>query len=99
MEYYVYPGAFLERAQKLLDAFDEGHEPSLFYAALELRYGIEAHLHRCLQASLRELGQPKERIKEYTAKDLMKMLVEVNPASSEQARVRFTSPSGVSNDR
>ena len=47
MGYGVHSESYLERARKRLD---EGTLEGLFYAALELRCGVEARLHQYLEA-------------------------------------------------
>jgi hypothetical protein len=63
--------SFVERAHKQLQFFDAGNPESLFYAALELRMGIEARLLEILRALLRDNHKPAEKIKEYTPKVLL----------------------------
>ena len=70
---------FLERARKQLKLFDEGSSESLFYAALELRVGIEARLFEYIEASLRANNKPPKRIKDYSATKLLKKLSEIDP--------------------
>lgn len=45
--YFVGPESYLRRARQRLD---EARHDSLFYAAFELRCGIEARMHECLEA-------------------------------------------------
>jgi hypothetical protein len=42
--------SYVERAKKQLELFDTGNPESLFYAAFELRTGIEARLYDGLRA-------------------------------------------------
>jgi hypothetical protein len=68
--YNINTGSFVERAQKQLQLFDEGNPESLFYAALELRMGIEARLLEILRALLRDNNRPTEKITQYNPKIL-----------------------------
>jgi hypothetical protein len=63
--------SFVERAQKQLQLFDAGNLESLFYAALELRMGIEARLLEILRALLRDNNKPAGKIEEYNPKILL----------------------------
>ena len=66
--YDIPSASFAARAQAQLERFDAGHPDSLFYAALELRTGIEARLHEYISAA------DPGRVKDYDAKKLMAKL-------------------------
>jgi hypothetical protein len=51
--YYINAWSYLEGAQQQLQLFDARNPESLFYAAFELRTGIEARLYDGLKALLR----------------------------------------------
>ena len=69
----------IERAKKLLEAFDEGKYECLFYAALELRMGLEGRLYAYIRASDNSNNKVLKRIKECSATKLLKMLSEIDP--------------------
>lgn len=71
--------SFLARARQRLAEFDAGRHEALFYAALDLRYGIEARLHTYVDAALRLRGEATARQKEYTATALLARLKQMNP--------------------
>lgn len=71
---------FLKRALAHLERFDEEDEASsLFYAAFELRMGIEARLWEYLKPALKELGKEPSEIGEYVATKLLRKLINLNP--------------------
>ena len=76
--YHIDAWSYVERAQKQLQLFDEGNPESLFYAALELRMGIEARLIEILRALLRDNNRPAERIKQYKPKILLGKISELD---------------------
>jgi hypothetical protein len=53
--------SYVERAKKQLELFDTGNPESLFYAAFELRTGIEARLYDGLRALLQTNVTEEER--------------------------------------
>jgi hypothetical protein len=53
--------SYVERAQKQLDLFDAGNPENLFYAAFELRMGIESRLYDGLRALLQTNITEEER--------------------------------------
>jgi hypothetical protein len=85
--YNVPAFCFLERAQSLLDRFDKGEVECLFYAALELRMGIESRLFEYIRSALKTAKQPPERIKEYSATKLLKRLARINPETQHTVAV------------
>jgi hypothetical protein len=79
--YFFHPtdsGSFAERAQKQLQLFDTGNPESLFYAALELRMGIEARLLQVLRGLLRANNNPPEKIKEYSPNVLLGKIADLD---------------------
>jgi hypothetical protein len=71
ISYSRYPLAYVERAQKYLQLFDEGIPDSLFYAAFELCTGIEDRLFDGLDSLLRANGlPPDENITKYNPREL-----------------------------
>ena len=79
----------LERAKKLLESFDNGSIESLFYAALELRMGIEARLYAYIDASVSATKRPTKPIKEYSATKLLNTLSRIDPNSKEPLTMLF----------
>jgi hypothetical protein len=59
--------SYVERAQKQLQLFDAGNPESLFYAAFELRTGIEARFDKGLRALL-QTNLKEEEQKYHTQK-------------------------------
>lgn len=92
--FFVYQATsygFLERALAHLERFDdEVDTPSLFYAALELRLGIEARLWEYLRPALKELGKEPTSVGEYAATKLLRRLVDLNPDAQNQTTFRVT---------
>ena len=74
-EHKIHARAFLDRAIANLEVFDfESKASCLFYAALELRFGIEARLFEYLEATLKSQKKDSSTIKEYIATKLLKKL-------------------------
>jgi hypothetical protein len=89
-QYAAHSRAYLARATSLLARFrSEEDVASIFYSALELRYGIEARLTEYLEASMRAAGRQDETSKEYVATRLLKELAEVNPEADHHSRLRL----------
>jgi hypothetical protein len=83
-----YSNAFLNRAQVLMKRFDEAEDATcLFYAALELRYGIESRLYEYIDAACNTLKVTSEEKKEYAATRLLRKLVQMIPDAEEPATV------------
>ena len=89
-KYGIPSHCFLERARKQLKLFDEDTPESLFYAALELRMGIEARLFEYIEASLRASKKPLERIKDYSAKKLLRKLSKIAPDATNPATLTMS---------
>lgn len=87
-EYGCHSRDFLSRAVLARRRWkDEGQLAYFFYAALELRNGIEARLHEHLAASqLMQMGSWKPS-QQYSATRLLRELAKVNPAASTQVTV------------
>lgn len=73
------PDRFLRRAREQLRNFDKGNIESLFYAALELRFGIEARLYVALDSTLALNHTLPGNSKEYAATKLLKKLLNLEP--------------------
>ena len=76
---------YLDRAKKQLRLFDSGVVESLFYCALDLRFGIEARLFEYIEASSSTLKNPLKHSKDYVATKLLKILSETNPDCDKPA--------------
>jgi hypothetical protein len=86
--------AFLTRAAEHLARFEhEDAVESFFYAALELRFGIEARLNEYLASALKSVGKDSKSINEYVATKLLKRLVAIDPNAGRATAVRITSES------
>jgi len=85
-DYCVESLCFLQRAERLLEEFDAGSEAALFYAAFELRMGIEAKLYRTIDAAT---GRRNQAHKEYSAKDLLKKLAKIDKAALSEMTLMF----------
>lgn len=81
--------SFLARAEAHLKAFqDEGEVAPFFYAALELRFGIEARLQEYIDAALRSLKQESPGTPVYVATKLMHQLQRLNPDADKAQGIR-----------
>jgi hypothetical protein len=93
--YKAFSRAYLARALGLLEAFDLHRDvASLFYAALELRLGIEARLTEYIEAELRSKGRSDENVKDYVATRLLKKLLTLNPDADRGVNLRITRDQG-----
>jgi hypothetical protein len=91
-QYGAHSRAFLERAIRHLHEFDaNGSVESFFYAALELRFGIEARVNEYLDATLKSLGAESTRIVEYAATKLLRKLSSIAPEAERATQLRVTS--------
>ncbi len=88
-EYNIPPFCFLERARELITRFDRGDIASIFYAALELRMGIEAKLFQTIESAIKLERLPEKKIKEYSATKLLKKLASINPDAEESVAISF----------
>lgn len=97
-DYNIPPHCFAERARALIERFDLGEAHCLFYAALELRMGIEARLYQIIEISLKQSGMSEEEIRkkitEYVATDLLKKLSNVNPDAKEPVTIGISPGNG-----
>lgn len=79
---------FLHRAEEELGKFDNGQHGSIFYAALNLRFGIEARLYEYIRAAYRQNNNDAE-IKEFVATKLLRKLIDIEPDWSNPCQIRF----------
>ena len=89
-DYGVHSILCLERARLRLKEFDEGKCESLFYAALDLRMGIEARIYEYIYVTLRSKNRPKKEIKEYSASKLLKILCSLDKNALEPAALMIS---------
>lgn len=91
-QFKAHARAFLDRAREHLAVFhstaDLGH---FFYAALELRFGIEARVTDYLGAALKSLGRDATNLNEYVASKLLRRLAEIEPLYEAPEILRVTS--------
>ena len=72
--------SFLDRAREHLATFQASADLRyFFYAALELRFGIEARFTDYLVAELKALGRDPKDLKEYVPSKLLRKLAEIDP--------------------
>lgn len=83
--------SFLARSKQHIEAFEtiEALE-HIFYAALELRFGIEARLNEYLGPALKSIGKDKKDISDYVATKLLKRLLAIDPDAGRASTVRLT---------
>jgi hypothetical protein len=90
-QYQAHSRAFLARARENLACFErDGQAQHFFYAALELRFGIEARLNEYLAPALKTIGKTSKEVPEYVATRLLTKLVTIDPTSEQPATLRFT---------
>lgn len=90
-QYTAHAKANLIRAKNLLKKFDnEDDVSSLFYAALELRFGIEARLYTYIDAAYDLMGLDKTTIKDYIATKLLNRLIFVEPDACKPVLLQVT---------
>jgi hypothetical protein len=100
--YHADAWSYVERVQKQLQLFDAGNPESLFYAAFELRTGIEARLYdglrAILQYSLTEEERKKhaQRIERLSIDKLFRKLATIDENTFQSYTVMIGSPGGQS---
>lgn len=84
--------SFLARSIEHLAIFERDESVEhFFYAALELRFGIEARLNEYLAPALKSIGKDQKSISEYVASKLLKRLISINPDAGRATTLRLTS--------
>lgn len=84
--------AFLSRARQHLARFEaDGQVQNFYYAALELRFGIEARLNEYLAPALKVTGKEPKDLTEYVAIKLLKKLAAIDPTSEQPTTLRVNS--------
>jgi len=88
--YYAhYPLAYVERAEKHLQLFDKGITESLFYAAFELRTGIESRMFEGLDALLDANELPPVNIKNFNPNKVFKKILEIDENAIQPHTLTF----------
>lgn len=83
--------AFLARSIEHLAAFERDETVEhFFYAALNLRFGIEARLNEYLAPALKSIGKDQKSIFEYVASKLLKRLLLIDPDAGRASTLRIT---------
>lgn len=91
-QFQTHSRAFLSRAREHLARFEmDGQVQNFFYAALELRFGIEARLNEYIAPALKAIGKTPKDVPEYVATSLLTKLARIDPTSEQSATLRFTS--------
>lgn len=81
----------LDQAVALLRRFDEADDVhALFYAALQLRLGIEHRLYDYVDAELRSLGREGELVRDYVATRLLRSLQQLDPDTADASLLTIT---------
>jgi hypothetical protein len=89
--------AFLARARDNFSQFEsDGQVQYFFYAALDLRFGIEARINEYLAPALKTIGKEPKDVPEYVASKLLKKLNTIDSTSDQQSVIRITSENSVS---
>lgn len=84
--------SFLARSIEHLAVFERDESVEhIFYAALELRFGIEARLNEYLAPALKSIGKDQKNISEYVASKLLKRLISIDPDAGRGSTLRITS--------
>ncbi|MFH1011930.1 MAG: hypothetical protein V1784_11940 [bacterium] len=74
---------YLRKAKEQLELYDHGNLHSLFYAALDLRFGIEMRLEEYRKVA--DMRKPRSR--RYKAKELKKELLSADPEANTEVQV------------
>jgi hypothetical protein len=83
--------SFLARSIAQLAVFERDDSVEhFFYAALELRFGIEARLNEYLGPALKSIGKDNKSISEYVATKLLKRLISIDPDAGRASTLRIT---------
>jgi hypothetical protein len=84
--------SFLGRSKAHLAEFEKTEAVErLLYAALDLRFGIEARLNEYLQPALKSIGKDRKDVSEYVATKLLKRLLTIDPDAGRAKTLRITS--------
>lgn len=90
LKYNIGSRSFLERAEEHIAQFESSRSvAAFFYAALQLRFGIEARLQEYLDATLRQRGSQADRSSEPAATKLLRRLSAIAPESEYATQLRI----------
>jgi len=90
--YQAHSRAYLARAKEHLEKFDtEDDVASLFYAALDLRFSIEARLYQYMDATFKALNIDPKKSKKYTASKMLTQLLSADPDAGSPVSLRIVS--------
>ena len=92
LRFYTGARSFLARSREHLKKFEKDESVEHFlYAALELRFGIEARLNEYLGPALKSIGLDSKDLSEYVASKLLKRLLTIDPDAGRASTLRITS--------
>lgn len=92
LRFYTSARSFLARSREHLKKFEKDESVEHFlYAALELRFGIEARLNEYLGPALKSIGMDSKDLSEYVASKLLKRLLTIDPDAGRASTLRITS--------
>jgi hypothetical protein len=95
--YATHSRACLDRAKTQLAKFDaEQDVEAVFYAALQLRFGIEARVWEYTLAALQAAGREPSSVPDYVASKLLRRLAELDPQSGQASVLSVLGEQGVS---
>lgn len=84
--------SFLARSIAQLAVFERDESVEhFFYAALELRFGVEARLNEYLGPALKSIGKDNKSISEYVATKLLKRLISIDRDADRASTLRIAS--------
>jgi hypothetical protein len=92
--YHIDAWSYVERAQKQLQLFDAGSPESLFYAALELRTGIEARLIKGIKDLLKANNRSEKEIKGYSPESILRQLAKIDADALKTVTLTIGIPGG-----
>jgi hypothetical protein len=92
--YHIDALSCVERAKKQLQLFDAGTPKSLFYAALELRRGIEARLIKGIKDLLKANKRSEKEIKRYSPESILRQLAKIDADALKPLTLTIGIPGG-----
>lgn len=91
-QYQAHSRAFLLQAREHLARFEmDGQVQNFFYAALELRFGIEARLNEYLTPTLKTIGKEPKYVREYVATKILNRMAKIDPTFEQPTALHITS--------
>jgi hypothetical protein len=92
--YHTDAASYAERAHKQLRLFDAGNPESLFYAAFELRTGIESRLIKGIKDLLKANNRSEKEIKGYSPENILKKLAKIDANALKPLTLTIGIPGG-----